>query len=117
MKQNPRRAYNKDGTEIPPATVGGELTRGHCRAEIWCGECHHHAEVPIDDMPAELPIPDICLRYRCSRCGSKRLTSRMSMIEFYDVLYARTGMSHGNAITSRGVEPAGGSHHEDHDRD
>lgn len=40
-------------------------------------------------MPDDLPIPDICLRFRCSRCGSKNLTSRMSIREVYEVLEAR----------------------------
>lgn len=47
-------------------------------------------------LPDDLPIPDICLRYRCSKCGSKRLTSRCSIREHYEILEARTGMSHGN---------------------
>ncbi len=115
MTKNPRRAYDENGAEIRPSTVGSERSGGYHRAQIWCGECQHHAEVSINEMPADLPIPDICLRYRCSRCGSKRLTSRMSMGEFYDVLHAKTGMSHGNAINSRRVKPAGGPRHEDHE--
>ncbi|HEV7319661.1 MAG TPA: hypothetical protein VGO04_13775 [Ensifer sp.] len=46
-------------------------------------------------MPDELPIPDICLRYRCSRGGGKQLLSRMSVDEFYEILQAKNGMSHG----------------------
>lgn len=94
--RNPRRAYNPDGSMIQPATVGSERSRGFRHAEIWCGECHHHAEVSMGPLPDDLPIPDICLRYRCSKCGSKRLTSRCSIREHYEILEARTGMSHGN---------------------
>ncbi len=99
--RNPWRAYNKDGSEIQPATVGSGMESGHHRAEIWCTECHHQPEVSIDEMPDELPIPDICLRYRSSRSGSKKLTSRISIPKFYDVLAERTGKSHGNVITPR----------------
>ncbi|WP_439494226.1 hypothetical protein [Bosea sp. (in: a-proteobacteria)] len=60
-------------------------------------------------MPAETPIPDICLRYRCSTCGSRNLTSRPSVLEHYRVLQERTGMTHGNAPSPPRVEPAGGS--------
>jgi Zn finger protein HypA/HybF involved in hydrogenase expression len=81
-----RRAYIADGTEARPATVGGERALGYRRAEIWCSSCNHHGEVSTDGMPSDLPIPDICLRYRCSRCGGKQLLSRMSIDEFYEVL-------------------------------
>ncbi|HEV2552695.1 MAG TPA: hypothetical protein VGV17_02910 [Bosea sp. (in: a-proteobacteria)] len=106
--KNPRRAYDAEGREIAPATVGTERAAGVREAEIWCGDCHHHAEVSTDGMPAELPIPDICLRYRCSACGGRNLTSRPGVIAHYAVLQEKTGMSHGNAPIPRRVHPAGG---------
>ena len=87
--RNPRRHYGGDGTMTPPATVGGERAQGYSRAEIWCVNCNHHGEVDIGGLPADLPIPDICLRYRCSRCGSKNLMSRMSVCEHHDRVHAR----------------------------
>lgn len=96
MKRNPRRAYNSDGTMAQPATVGSHLASGHHLAEIWCNTCTRYIEVPVDDLPHDLPIPDICLRYRCSRCGGKQLSSRGSIAEMYRVIEERTGMSHGN---------------------
>jgi len=33
-------------------------------------------EISLDGLPDDLPIPDICLRYRCSKCGGKDLSSR-----------------------------------------
>ncbi len=106
--RNARRSYSADGREIPPATVGSERANGVHLVEIWCGECHHHAEVSTDDLPAKTPIPDICLRYRCSACGSRNLTSRPSVMQHYAVLRERTGMSHGNGPLPPRVEPAGG---------
>lgn len=106
--KNPRRAHGVGGREIAPATVGSERAAGVREAEIWCGDCHHHAEVSTDTMPPELAIPDICLRYRCSACGSRNLTSRPSVLEHYRVLRERTGMSHGNAALARRVAAAGG---------
>lgn len=84
--RNPRRAYNKDGSMVQPATVGGERARGYQRAEIWCNDCHRHAEVSLDGLPDDLPIPDICLRYRCSKCGGKNLMSRGSIDEHYEMV-------------------------------
>lgn len=87
--RNPRRAYNRDGSEIQPATVGGELAHDTHLAEIWCNACVRSVVVPIDDLPPDLPIPDIALRYRCSVCGGKNIMSRMSIEEKYEVHDAR----------------------------
>lgn len=107
--RNPRRAYDSEGREIAPATVGTERSAGVHEVEIWCGECHHHAEISTDGMSPDTPIPDICLRYRCSACGSRTLTSRPGVIAHYAVMQERTGMTHGNAPIPRRVEPAGGT--------
>lgn len=106
--RNPRRAYDAEGREIVPATVGSERAAGVHQVEIWCGDCHHHAEVSTNGMPAQTPIPDICLRYKCSACGSRNLTSRPGVLAHYAVLQERTGMTHRNAPIPRRVEPAGG---------
>ena len=103
--KNARRAQDAAGREIAPATVGSEREAGVSEAEIWCGDCHHHAEVSTDGLPLELAIPDICLRYRCSACGSRNLTSRPSVMQHYAVLRERTGMSHGNSLLSSGSKP------------
>ena len=84
MKRNPRRAYDKDGNEIQPATVGSQLALGLRCVEIYCCDCNHHKNgIDVSDLPPETPIPDICLRYVCSRCGSKNLMSRGDTHEFY----------------------------------
>ena len=35
-------------------------------------------------LPDDLPIPDICPRYRCSEYGGKNLSSRGSINEHYE---------------------------------
>ncbi|AMJ63055.1 hypothetical protein [Bosea sp. PAMC 26642] len=69
---------------IQPATVGDQLAQGRHRVEIWCNPCSRHVEVEIDTMAPDLPIPDIAMRFRCSVCGGRNLTSRMSIVEFYE---------------------------------
>lgn len=84
MKRNPRRAYDKDGKEIRPATVGSHLALGLRHAEIFCNDCKHcRSGIDVSSLPPETPFPDICLRYVCSRCGSKNLMSRGDTREFY----------------------------------
>ncbi|MGO4408393.1 hypothetical protein AB4Z10_29595 [Bosea sp. RAF48] len=93
MKRNPRRAYDKDGKEIQPATVGSERARGCKLAEVWCNDCVRYAEVSLYGLPDDLPIPDICLRYRCSKCGGKNLSSRGSISEHYEKAQESRGKS------------------------
>lgn len=94
--RNPRRAYDANGKMQQPATVGSQRALGFRRAEIWCNDCHRHGEISMDGLPDELPIPDICLRYRCSVCGSKNLMSRGSVDEHYAMIEKETGMTLGN---------------------
>lgn len=93
MKRNPRRAYDEDGREIPHATVGSHLALGLRYVEIFCNVCKHHKNgIDVSGLPPETPIPDICLRYVCTRCGSKNLMSRGDTHEFYDsVSFMRQG--------------------------
>ncbi|RXT55671.1 hypothetical protein B6S44_09300 [Bosea sp. Tri-44] len=86
---------------LQPATVGSARTFGHRRAEVWCNDCHHHAEVSMDGLPDDLPIPDISLRYRCSKCGSKNLMSRGSIDEHYELIEQRSGKAIGNGSKHR----------------
>lgn len=74
MKRNPRRAYDKDGRAIQPATVASQLVLGRKNVEIYCNSCgRHRGGIDVSELPPETPIPDICLHYRCSACGSKNL--------------------------------------------
>lgn len=70
---------------IQPATVGSEVAKGYRLAEVWCNPCSRSVEVSIEVLPPDLPIPDIALRYRCSVCGGRNITSRMSISEFYRI--------------------------------
>ena len=85
MNRNPRRAYDKDGREIQPATVASHAALGlHC-VEIFCNACNHYrSRIDVSGLPPDTAIPDVCLRFICSRCGSKNLMSRGDTHEFYD---------------------------------
>jgi hypothetical protein len=47
--------------------------------------------VDVSDAPADLAVPDVALRMRCSECGSRDIRTKMEMAEYYRVLHATTG--------------------------
>jgi hypothetical protein len=83
MRRNPRRAYDEHGTEIPPMTLGNMRAHGvrsidaHCEA-IGCG---HASTLNVDGLPDELPVPDVSLKLRCSKCGSRSIHTRPNWLE------------------------------------
>lgn len=68
---------------IEPLTIGQHLYAGYRLVEIHCVTCHHHASIDVSALPADLPIPDIALRARCTACGARHCTSRPDISEFY----------------------------------
>jgi hypothetical protein len=95
FRRNPRRAYDANGNEIPPVTVGRSLADGYRTVMAYCEayNCSHGAEVPLKGWPADLPVPDMALKLRCSQCGSRRIRMMVNVAE----LYAR---AHGAGRTS-----------------
>ena len=86
--RNPRRAYDEHGKEIQPVTVGQLLADGYKTAMAYCeaGGCHHGAAVPLEGWSLDLPVPDMALKLRCSKCGRRRIKMMINVQE----LYART---------------------------
>lgn len=78
MTRNPRRAYDADGNEIPPMTLAHMRDHGVRSVDARCRAdgCGHEAVVNVDDLPDELPVPDVGLRLRCSKCGGRRIETR-----------------------------------------
>jgi hypothetical protein len=79
---NPRRVYDKDGHEIPPATVASTRAMGVRAVTAFCDPCGHYAVVPLDCFPGALAIPDIALKVRCSAWGAKRIVVHLDMKDF-----------------------------------
>jgi hypothetical protein len=40
-----------------------------------CEACRHEAVVNCDALPADLLVPDMALRHKCSACGSKQVVT------------------------------------------
>lgn len=83
--RNPRRAYNEDGSEIPPATVASTRAQGIKTVAAFCEaqRCGHDATIPLDGWPDETPIPDMALKLRCSKCGSRSIKVMLNVVEMY----------------------------------
>jgi hypothetical protein len=83
--RNPRRAYDADGNEIPPVTVGQSLADGYRTVMAYCDvhDCGHGAEVPLKNWSPDLPVPDMALRLRCSKCGGRRIRMMVNVTELY----------------------------------
>lgn len=44
----------------------------------YCRACCHEVEVPPLSLglPGNVPVPDVARRMRCSKCGSREITTR-----------------------------------------
>lgn len=59
-------------------TLGNMRSLGVRSIAAICEEtlCGHSAPLNVDLLPGNYPVPDIALRLRCSRCGSKAVSTR-----------------------------------------
>ena len=79
-----RRALDPDGQPIPPMTLANMRSLGVRSVEAICGEalCGHSGQIDVSALPDDTPVPDIALRLRCSRCGSKAVSTRPTWTEY-----------------------------------
>ncbi len=83
--RSPRRAYDQDGNEIPPATVASTRALGMSSVVAFCEarDCDHLAIIPLEGWPEATPIPDMALRLHCSHCGSRKIRVMLNVRELY----------------------------------
>jgi hypothetical protein len=87
--RNPRRAYDRDGKEIPPATVASTRALGMTTVTAFCEAqvCWRDAVIPLEGWAEATPIPDMALRLRCSQCGSQDIKIMLNVHELYATVY------------------------------
>src|SRR5918994_848316 len=76
--RNPRRAYDHEGREIRPMSLGNMREHGVRSVLAICQRttCGRTASVSVDELPDDFPVPDVSLRLRCSRCGSRNVKTQ-----------------------------------------
>ncbi|MGF3026757.1 hypothetical protein ACQVP2_28550 [Methylobacterium aquaticum] len=89
--RNPRRAYDEQGREIAPPSVGSLRAQGETTAAVTCHGCQRHVVISTDRFPDDLPFPDIAVHLVCSACGSRNVSVMMDTAAHYARLSAETG--------------------------
>lgn len=76
-----------------PATVASLKADGFKTVMAWCDdlECGHSAAIPLEDWPDETAVPDIAVKLRCKKCGSKRIKTILNMEEHYQLHQEKFG--------------------------
>lgn len=60
-----------------PMTLANMRENGVRHVYLYCpAPCHHQAEIDVDGLPEDTPVPEIGRRYRCSKCGRKGVQSQ-----------------------------------------
>ena len=79
--RNPRRAYDREGQEIEPMSLGNMRQHGVRSVDAACEACKHEAAVNVDSLADNIYVPDVALTLRCSACGSKKIVVRPNWVE------------------------------------
>jgi hypothetical protein len=81
--RNPRRAYDHDGNEIRPMSLGNMREHGVRAVMAICQEasCGHSGSINVDSLPDDFPVPDVFLRLRCSACTSRNVKTQLDWRE------------------------------------
>jgi hypothetical protein len=76
--RNPRWAYDADGHEIRPMSLGNMREHGVRSVLAICQRtsCGRAASINVDELPDDFPVPDVSLRLRCSKCGSRQVKTQ-----------------------------------------
>jgi hypothetical protein len=77
--RNPRPGpMTADGREIWPMSLRNMREHSVRAVMATCQEssCGQAGSLNVDDLPDDLAVPDVSLRLRCSRCGSRNVKTQ-----------------------------------------
>jgi len=77
-----RRARDANGNIIEPMTLAWCRALGIRSVDATCDRCRYQATINAERWPDEMPVPDVGLRLRCSRCGSREIETRPNWLEY-----------------------------------
>jgi hypothetical protein len=66
-RRNPRRAYDENGREIEPMTLGQMRVHGVRSISAECTACRHEARILVDMVPDRMPVTDVAVEHEALR--------------------------------------------------
>ncbi|MDP2357381.1 MAG: hypothetical protein Q8M31_15150 [Beijerinckiaceae bacterium] len=75
---------SRDRNPIKPMTLGNIRSLGVVSLDAICEEtlCGHAGQINVSVLPDGFPVIDVALRLRCSRYGSKSVSTRPNWLEY-----------------------------------
>ena len=62
-------------------TVANTLENGVRSVLAICAKSQHEGVLDVERWPADIPVPDVGLKLRCSACGGRDVESRPNWLE------------------------------------
>jgi hypothetical protein len=59
----------------PPMDLANMRSLGVTKVDVYCA-CGHQASVDVSILPADLAVPEVRLKLRCSKCGGRATETR-----------------------------------------
>ena len=83
--RNPFRAYDELGKQIAPATVSSVRALRLNTVAAFCEKrgCKRSADISLDGWSGDMPVPDLALHLRCSKCGGREIKIMLNVGELY----------------------------------
>jgi hypothetical protein len=66
----------------PPMDLANMRSLGVTHVMAYC-KCRHEASIDVSDLPADLFVPAIKDRLRCSKCGQRPMETRPDWRQYH----------------------------------
>ena len=72
--RNPRRAYDREGQEIEPMSLGNMRQHRVRSVDATCEACRHEAAINVDSLADHIYVPDVASRRAALRAARRKLS-------------------------------------------